>query len=66
MNMPAAAIVIAQLILQYGIPGAIQIIQIISKPTITDADIAALKDIKPPSYYMTPPVGIAVITPPTP
>ncbi len=49
--MTPAAIVIAQLIIQYGIPGAIQIIQIINKPSITDADIVALRDIKPPEAF---------------
>jgi hypothetical protein len=51
--MTPAAIIIAQLICQYGIPGAIQIIQIITKPSITAADIAALKDIKPPESFLT-------------
>ena len=51
------AVVLGQLIIQYGIPGALQIWEIINKPTITDADIEALKQIKPPSAYMTPPVS---------
>jgi hypothetical protein len=51
--MSASAILIAQLILQYGIPAAIQIINIINKPTVEEMDLAALKDIKPPSAYLT-------------
>jgi hypothetical protein len=49
--MSPAALALAQLILQYGIPGAIQIWQIINKPTITQADIDALSNIKPPEDY---------------
>lgn len=59
--MTPTAIIIAQLILQYGIPGAIQIYNIINKPTVTDVDMAALKDIKPPSAYLVIP---AAPTPP--
>ncbi len=51
--MTPAAITIAQLIIQYGIPGAIQIIQIINKTSITDADLVALRDIKPPESFFT-------------
>jgi cell division septal protein FtsQ len=55
--MSQATLLVIGLILQYGIPGAIQIIQIINKPTITDADILALKDIKPPESFFTIKVG---------
>ena len=55
--MSPAAVLIAQLILQYGIPGAIQIINIINKPTVEEMDLNALKDIKPPSAYLTIPVA---------
>jgi hypothetical protein len=51
--MTPAALVIAQLILQYGPPLAMQIYQIITKETITPDDIKALSDIKPPSAYLT-------------
>lgn len=51
--MSAAGLAIIQLIVQYGIPGAIQIIQLVNKPTITEADIAALRDIKPPESFFT-------------
>jgi hypothetical protein len=47
------AVVILQLIIQYGIPGAIQIVQALSKDSITLADIQALKDIKPAESYFT-------------
>ncbi len=50
-NLTQWGFVLAQLIVQYGIPGAIQIIQIINKPAVTDADILALKDIKPPESF---------------
>ncbi len=56
--MTPAAIIIIQLILQYGIPGAIQIISLINKPTITDADIAELKNIKPPESFFTTTVTV--------
>ncbi len=53
--MPQAVIIIAQLILQYGIPGAIQIIGLISKSSITQADLDELAKIKPPeSYFVLP------------
>ena len=55
--MSPAALLIAQLILQYGIPGAIQIIDIINKPSVAEMDLAALKDIKPPSAYLVVPVA---------
>ena len=55
--MSPTAVLIAQLILQYGIPGAIQIINIINKPTIEEMDMEALKAIKPPSAYLTIPVA---------
>ena len=51
--MSAAGLALAQLIIMYGIPAAIQIWGILSKPTITDEDIKALGDIKPPSFYLT-------------
>lgn len=63
--MTPTALVIAQLILQYGIPGAIQIIQILSKPTITMDDILALRDIKPPeSYFTFPAINVVVANKP--
>ena len=49
----AALVPIIQLILTYGIPGAIQIIQTFSKTEITQADLDALKDIKPPDSFFT-------------
>jgi len=61
--MNPAVIAIIQLILTYGIPAAIQIIQTINKDTITEADLLALKDIKPPSTYIT---YVPVINVPTP
>lgn len=50
--MSPSAVLIAQLILQYGIPAAIQIINIINKPSVAEMDLTALKDIKPPSAYL--------------
>lgn len=61
--MTQAAIIIAQLIVQYGIPGAIQIIQIINKTSITDADLAALRDIRPPESFFTIPISPPVLGP---
>ncbi len=61
--MTQMATIIAQLIIQYGIPGAIQIIQIINKTSITDADIAALRDIKPPESFFTIPISTPVPEP---
>jgi hypothetical protein len=43
--------IILQLIAQYGIPGFFQILDAINKTTITEADIAKLRDIKPPEFY---------------
>jgi hypothetical protein len=51
--MNAGLIVAIELILRYGIPGAIQIIQTLSKTEITQADLDALKDIKPPESFFT-------------
>ena len=51
--MTQAGLVLAQLIISYGIPAALQIWAIVTKDTITDEDIKALGDIKPPSYYLT-------------
>lgn len=50
--MPPLAAAIIMLIVQYGIPGALQIIAAVNKDVITDADLEALKDIKPPSFYL--------------
>ncbi len=61
--MTPTAIIIAQLIVQYGISGAIQIIQIINKTSITDEDIAALRDIKPPESFFIIPISIPVPKP---
>jgi hypothetical protein len=54
-NMTPLAIALVQLIVQYGIPGAIQIINAINKPTISQADIDALAAIKPPESYFNIP-----------
>jgi hypothetical protein len=51
--MSEALIAVIRLILTYGIPGAIQIIQTFSKTEITQADIDALLDIKPPESFFT-------------
>lgn len=56
--MTPGALLIIQMIAQYGIPGFIQIWEIANKPTITDADIAALRDIKPPESFFTIPISI--------
>jgi hypothetical protein len=53
MVLSQSALMLIGLIVQYGIPGAIQIIQICNKPAITAEDIAALKDIKPPESFFT-------------
>ncbi len=50
--MSQSGLILAQLILQYGIPIALQIWAICTKKTITDDDIKALEDIKPPSDYL--------------
>ncbi len=50
--MTPAGLALAQLIVIYGIPLALQIWAIVTKETITDEDIKALGDIKPPSYYL--------------
>lgn len=50
--MSQSGLILAQLILQYGIPAALQIWAIVSKEIITADDIVALGDIKPPSYYL--------------
>jgi hypothetical protein len=49
--MNAATLAIIQLILTYGIPGAVQIYQTINKEDITQADLDKLKDINPPEWY---------------
>ena len=49
--MNAATLAIIQLIIQYGIPGAVQIFQALNKESITKADLDRLKDIKPPEWY---------------
>jgi hypothetical protein len=50
--MSQIAIIIAQLILQYGIPGAIQIIQVLQKDTVTLADLETLRTlVKSPDQY---------------
>lgn len=59
--MPAIVVTILQLIIQYGIPGAIQIISLVNKPTITQADLDELAKIKPPeSYFTLPTVNVKV------
>ena len=50
--MTPAGLALAQLIIIYGIPAALQIWAIVTKETITDEDIKALGDIKSPSYYL--------------
>ncbi len=50
--MTPAGLALAQLIIIYGIPAALQIWTIVTKETITTEDIKALEDIKPPSYYL--------------
>ncbi len=50
--MTPAALTIIGLIVQYGLPTALKIIEIVNKPSITAEDIAALKDIKPPEAYL--------------
>lgn len=50
---------IVQLAVQYGIPGVISIIKAweVDPANITDADIAALKDMKPPEAYFSETTG---------
>ncbi len=55
--MSPGALAVITLIVQYGIPGFIKIWEIANKPTITEADIAELRDIKPPESYLTIKVG---------
>lgn len=51
--MTPTAIIIAQLILQYGIPGAIQIAQLLQKPDFTVADLEVLRGlVRLPSEYL--------------
>jgi len=46
-------ITIAQLILQYGIPGVIKIIEVLTKPTITLEDIQGLRGlVRLPDAYL--------------
>lgn len=65
------------LVLQYGLPAVLQMIEIFRKKEITDADIAELRNIKPPSAYLTitvipepvppiPPIPVPVATRPIP
>ncbi len=51
--MTPTAIIIAQLILQYGIPGTIQIVQLLQKPDFTIVDLEALRGlVRLPSEYL--------------
>ncbi len=51
-NMLTWGIIVAQLIVQYGIPGAIQIYQVLSKDNFTVADLETLRGlVKLPSEY---------------
>ncbi len=44
---------IIALILQYGIPGAIQIVQVLSKPSCTPEDLEGLRGlVRLPSEYL--------------
>jgi len=46
-------VIIAQLIIQYGIPGAIQIVQLLQKPDFTIADLEGLRGlVRLPSEYL--------------
>jgi hypothetical protein len=47
MGIPLALWI--QLVLQYGLPEVVKMIEIFQKQTITDADVAVLKQINPPS-----------------
>ena len=52
--MTPTAIIIAQLILQYGVPGAIQIVQLLQKPDFTIADLETLRSlVRLPESYLT-------------
>ncbi len=51
--MTPTAIIVAQLILQYGIPGAIQIVQLLQKETVTVEDLEGLRGlVRLPSDYL--------------
>ncbi len=51
--MTPTAIIVAQLILQYGIPGAIQIVQLLQKPTFTVEELEGLRGlVRLPSDYL--------------
>ena len=52
--MTPTAIIISQLIIQYGIPGAIQITQLLQKPDFTIADLEGLRGlVRLPESYLT-------------
>jgi hypothetical protein len=65
--MTAGLIAVIELFLRYGVPGAIQIIQTFNKTEITQADLDALKDIKPPeSFFTTTTVTTTPVSAPVP